>query len=91
MSRFFPDQKAMEASLIRALEAHNGSATNSQISDFVSKDLALSNEQISQIRQGTRTEFEYRLAWVRSRAKALGRIERIGSRTWKLVAEGAKR
>ena len=91
MSRLFPDQKTMEASLIRALQANSGTATNSEISNFVAKDLALSEEQISQIRQGARTEFEYRLAWVRSRAKASGKIERVGSRTWKLAGKARER
>jgi hypothetical protein len=87
MSSPFPDQKTLEASLIRALKSNNGTATNSEISHFVAKDLALSEAQISQIRQGARTEFEYRLAWVRSRAKASGMIERVASGTWRLVGK----
>lgn len=81
----FPDQKELEESVIRALKANQGQATSKAIDEFVINDLKLTQEQRSRIRQGSRTEIQYRLAWVRTKAKSKGIIERTGSATWKLL------
>jgi hypothetical protein len=86
MDHAFPDQRTLEAALVRALKSKSGVATNSEISEFVAQDLELTVDQRTRIHQGARTEFEYRLAWVRSRAKAKGLISRVSPKTWKLLS-----
>ena len=82
----FPDTSTLEASVIRAIKANGGSARTEEIDKFVSEDLKLSSEQLAQIRSGNRTEIQYRLAWVRTKAKSRGLIEKTENRTWKLVS-----
>ena len=77
----FPDQKELEGAVIRALKANQGQATSKVIDEFVVNDLMLTKEQRDKIRQGSRTEIQYRLAWVRTKAKSKGLIERTGSAT----------
>ena len=81
----FPNSQSLEMSVLRALTSHGGTATTAQIDSFVMTDLKLSNEQINQLRSGNRTELQYRLAWVRTKAKKKGLIERTVNRTWKLT------
>ena len=73
---------------MKALKANGGSARTDEIDKFVSDDLKLSEEQLSQIRSGNRTEIQYRLAWVRTKAKCRGLIEKSANRTWKLANKG---
>lgn len=84
----FPDSSTLEASVLKALKANGGSARTEDIDKFVSEDLKLSEEQLSQIRSGNRTEIQYRLAWVRTKAKSRGLIDKSVNRTWKLTNEG---
>lgn len=83
----FPDSSALEASVIKALEANGGSARTDVIDKFVAEDLRLTPEQLGAIRSGNRTEIQYRLAWVRTKAKGRGLIEKTANRTWKLVSK----
>jgi len=85
----FPDSNTLEASVLRAIKAFGGSARTEQIDKFVSEDLNLTNEQVSLIRAGNRTEIQYRLAWVRTKAKSRGLIVKTANRTWKAIEPGA--
>jgi len=82
----FPDTSTLEASVLKAIRANGGTARTEEIDKFVSEDLKLSAEQLAQIRSGNRTEIQYRLAWVRTKAKSRGLIEKTANRTWKLVS-----
>lgn len=84
MSVKFPDSSTLEASVIKALKANGGTARTEVIDKFVSDDLRLTSEQLSAIRSGKRTEIQYRLAWVRTKAKSRGLIEKTANRTWTL-------
>lgn len=84
MSVNFPDSSILEASVIKALKSHGGIARTEVIDKFVCDDLKLTPEQRSEIRSGNRTEIQYRLAWVRTKAKGRGLIEKSANRTWKL-------
>lgn len=81
----FPDSSTLETSVLKAIKAKGGSARTEEIDKFVSEDLNLSTEQLGQIRSGKRTEIQYRLAWVRTKAKGRGLIEKSENRTWKLT------
>lgn len=84
MSVKFPDSSTLEASVIKALKANGGTARTEVIDKFVSDDLQLTPEQLAEIRSGSRTEIQYRLAWVRTKAKSRGLIEKTANRTWTL-------
>jgi hypothetical protein len=84
----YPDSASLEASVLRAIESNGGVASSNDIDVFVFKDLNLTQEQISHIRIGTRTEIKYRLAWVRTKAKNRGLIEKTENRDWRLRKVG---
>lgn len=84
----FPDSNSLEASVLRALKSQNGVAQTKEIDNFVSKDLGLTNEQLELIRSGNRTEIQYRLAWIRTKAKGRGLIEKGTNGTWTLTTKG---
>jgi restriction endonuclease Mrr len=84
MSVKCPDSSTLEASVIKALKANGGTARTEVIDKFVSDDLQLTQEQLAEIRSGNRTEIQYRLAWVRTKAKSRGLIEKTANRTWTL-------
>ncbi len=86
----FPDSSTLEKSVLKAIKANGGSARTVEIDKFVSEDLKLSAEQLAQIRSGNRTEVQYRLAWVRTKAKSKGLIEKADNRTWKLTDKGSE-
>jgi len=87
MSVKFPDSNTLEASVLKAIQSLGGSARTDQIDKFVSEDLELSEEQISQIRSGNRTEIKYRLAWIRTNAKNKGLITKVSGSTWRLTSQ----
>jgi hypothetical protein len=86
----FPDSGTLETSLLKAIKNNGGSARTEEIDKFVCEDLKLSAEQLAQIRSGNRTEIQYRLAWVRTKAKSKGLIEKTANRTWKLTDKGSQ-
>lgn len=88
ISMNYPDSTKLQASVLKAIESNGGVASSNEIDMFVFKDLNLSQEQISQIRTGTRTEIKYRLAWIRTKAKNRGLIEKTENRDWRLIKFG---
>jgi len=56
--------------------------TNSEIESAIIEKLQISSSLASVIHSGTRTELQYRLAWARTKAKSLGRIDRPKRETW---------
>ena len=86
MTLKFPDSNILEASVIKAIRSNGGIARTEDIDKFVAQDLQLTPEQLGAIRSGQRTEIQYRLAWVRTKAKNRGLIEKVGNRTWKIAS-----
>ncbi len=81
----FPDSKSLEVAVLNAIKELGGAAKTNEIDSFVIKALELTQDQISQIRSGNRTEIQYRLAWIRTKAKNRGLIEKTPKNHWKLV------
>lgn len=76
--------------LLHALK--NGEVlSNKQIRDEISRTLSLTAEQLNQVHSGSRTEFEYRLAWARTNAKSKGLIESPKREHWRITELGLKR
>ena len=80
-----PKSAELGYSLLEVLrEAPNG-LTTKQIDEAVAIRIGLTSEQSEVIHSGSRTEFAYRLAWERTRAKKRGQIEQAPGRLWRLV------
>ncbi len=79
-----PPSSVLENSVVEAVKALGGKATTRQIHDLVVTELRLTEEQVTVIHEGNRTELEYRLAWARTRAKKKGLLVPAGIKTWSL-------
>ena len=67
------------------LKTQGGDATNKAIDAAVAKSLNIPQILLSEIRSGKRTEFQYRMAWARTKAKSDGKIESPKRETWKII------
>lgn len=61
---------------------------NKEISSLLSKDLAIPRPLLETIHSGTRTVFDYRLAWARTKAKNLGWIQSDKREHWSITSLG---
>ena len=84
MTLLFPTSKILTASLLNALTQAGKPLSSLEIDDEIIKNLNLTGEVVSKIRQGNRTELKYRLAWCRTKAKQTGLIERTSNNKWQL-------
>jgi hypothetical protein len=86
MTSQLPTSPQLADSLLRVLTSHPDGLSVREIDLAVMQDLGINPALASQIRSGNRTEFQYRMAWCRTKAKKATLIERTGPSTWKLVA-----
>lgn len=75
---------------LKALHHLGGSASISEIEDFVIEYLNLTEEQISEIHRGTTTKLNYRLRWARNYLKNFGLLENSERGIWVLTPKGLK-
>lgn len=76
---------------ILSLRERGGSASIEEIEDDVSRILKLSDAVLAAPHtKGTRTEFQYRLAWVRTYLKKVGAVENSERAIWSLTDYGDK-
>ena len=61
--------------------------TNSEIESAIIEKLQIPSSLTCVIHSGTRTELQYRLAWARTKAKSLGRIDRPKRETWAIKSK----
>ena len=66
------------------LKAHNGPAANQEINDAVARLLEIPSPLLAEIHSGNRTEFQYRMAWARTKAKSDGKIISSKRETWQV-------
>jgi hypothetical protein len=59
-----------------------------EIDQAVQIKLNLSDDLTKLMRSETRSELRYRLAWVRTKAKSSGLIDRQASNSWKITEKG---
>jgi restriction system protein len=72
-----------------AISKLGGEASIRDIESQVAQDLALHEDSMKVVHSGTRTEFQYRMAWARTKAKSLGYLESTGRKVWKLTQAGS--
>jgi hypothetical protein len=58
-------------------------ASNSEIDSAVSKALSIPADLLSDIHSGSRTVFQYKMAWARTNAKKMGRAVSLGNSMWR--------
>lgn len=76
---------------VTSIRRRGGSANIEEIEDDVAELLALSDEALSAPHtKGTRTEFQYRLAWVRTYLKKIGAVHNSERAVWSLTDYGDK-
>jgi restriction system protein len=63
-------------------------ATIREIEASVAKTLGLSQEALDELHSGSRTEFQYRMAWARTKAKSQGFLESPRRLVWKITEKG---
>ena len=85
MTSLLPTSVQLADSLLKVLSRNPEGLTVREIDAAVMQDLGISAELASQIRSGNRTEFQYRMAWCRTKAKKATLIERTGPGTWKVT------
>lgn len=70
--------------MLAFLRECSGPASNKSIEEAVAKKLNIPQSLLSEIHSGKRTEFQYRMAWARTKAKSDGNIISPKRETWKL-------
>jgi hypothetical protein len=56
--------------------------TNTELEIWIIEELQISDDLLSIPREKSRTEFQYRLAWARSKAKIQGHIVNTSPKNW---------
>ena len=79
-----PTSAELERAVLEALASNGGTATNSEIYNWVISNLEISQSQLGIMHSGNRSEIEYRLAWARTRTSKKGLIDRNGPSLWSL-------
>ncbi len=75
--------------VLAAIKKLNGSATNSEISDEVALEMHLTEEQLAVPHgTGSRSKFEYRLAWARTLLKNIGAVTNSQKGVWAVTEAG---
>jgi len=71
--------------LLVFLAEQGGPVNNNEIDDAVARVLEIPQHLLSEIHSGKRTEFQYRMAWARTKAKSDGKISSPKRETWKIT------
>jgi len=74
--------------LLAAIKRLGGSASISELDEEVTKNLNLTEEEITQPHNDRSTELEYQLAWARSYLKAYGLLDNSERGVWVLTPKG---
>jgi len=88
-----PTYDSMMNPLLEALRNLGGSGTIEEIDGKVAELMNLSDEQLEVLQdpeKGSRTKFEYRLAWTRTYLKSYGLLENSTRGVWALTSMGRK-
>lgn len=74
--------------VIKALHQLGGSASVSEMEDFVIEHLNLTDEKVNDVHRGTSTKLSYRLYWARNYLKNYGLLENSKRGVWSLTQKG---
>lgn len=79
----FPTIQELYECIIEKAQTSSGEITNAEFEAFVIEKMRISNEYLSVIHSGKRSELNYRLAWARTKATKMGKLQRVSSGVWK--------
>jgi restriction endonuclease Mrr len=82
-----PHRETLIQEIVRVLEDSPAPLGANQMDSIVARNLEITEEQLSLIRSGVRSEFSYSMAWARTMAKSRGLIHQPSRRVWALHAE----
>jgi len=68
--------------MLAYLAKQSGPVTNLEINSAVAEALEIPTNLLTEIHSGSRTKFQYRMAWARTKAKAEGKIFSPKRETW---------
>jgi len=88
MTEKWPTSSELTEAFLNVLSRLGGSANVSELDLGVIKEIKLSPTLSEIKRSGNRGEIQYRLAWVRTKAKQNGLVTREADRNWKITDKG---
>lgn len=88
MNQPWPTSIELTDALLKALDRLGGAGNVAELDNEVIKDVKLSEAQSQIKRSGNRTEIQYRLAWIRTKAKQNGLVTKEANRIWKITEKG---
>ena len=88
MTDKWPSSPELTEALLRVLARLGGAATVADLDREVIKEIKLSEALLGVKRSGNRGEIQYRLAWIRTKAKQNGLVSKEANRVWRLTDKG---
>jgi restriction endonuclease Mrr len=88
MTEKWPTSTALTEAVLIVLSRLGGSASVGELDQAVIEDIKLSPALLEVKRSGNRGEIQYRLAWVRTKAKQNGLVTKEANRNWKITDKG---
>jgi hypothetical protein len=88
MSEKWPTSAELTKAFLKVLSGLGGTGNVAELDLGVIQEIKLSQELSEVKRSGTRGEIQYRLAWVRTKAKQNELVTREADRTWKITEKG---
>jgi hypothetical protein len=88
MNEKWPTSTALTEAVLIVLSRLGGSASVAELDQAVIEDIKLSPTLLEVKRAGNRGEIQYRLAWVRTKAKQNGLVSKEANRNWKITEKG---
>ena len=88
MSEKWPTSSELTKAFLLALKEIGGTGNVTDLDEITIKRINLSPELIAIKRSGTRGEINYRLAWIRTKAKQNGLVSRSVDKNWKITEKG---
>ena len=82
-----PTSKHLQEALIAVLADNPMGLSSRDLDLLVAKKLKIEATDLEKIRTGSRTEYQYRMAWVRTTAKKQGQVVQRENRFWTLKSE----
>jgi restriction system protein len=82
-----PAIAVLQKAVLEGLKHLGGEASNDQLAASVAQALGIGPELLAlkhDDARGNRTEFEYRMAWARTKLKDEGLLEKAGAKRWAL-------
>jgi restriction system protein len=88
MTDKWPTSIELTGAMLIALSRRGGTANVSEVDQDVIEYVKLDPKLLEIKRSGNRGEIQYRLAWVRTKAKQNGLITKESNRIWKITEKG---